>query len=361
MKTKLLNFLVCPVCKERLDLKIFKEENSEIKDGLLLCGCGQFFPIINFIPRMLAGDLRNMLYSQFSSFFSEYKNFLPEEKKNFQIKEESKKKEETSVSFAYEWEKFSEMIKEWKENFNFYFQPIENNDYLREKTVLEIGCGKGRHTFYASKFAKEVVAVDLGKAVDVAFLNNKNSQNIHFIQADIYNLPLKNNFFDFVFCIGVLHHLPTPEQGFKKLANVLKPTGGILIYVYHSFEKGTFKYYLLKFANFFRYFTTKIPHKNLYILCYPIAFLTYLIFILPQKIFFGQHKKSNWPFSGYVGYPFSVILNDTFDRFSAPIENRYSKDQILQWYQKAGLKNIKILGGSGWRLFGSKNSDIILK
>lgn len=353
MKRNLLNYLVCPACKKEFNLKVFKEEDSEVKEGLLLCSCGQFFPIENFIPRILLGDLREMIYLQFPDFFLKYKDSLPKEKINFQIKKEAQKKKETSNSFAYEWEKFSEMIKEWKENFDFYFQPIENKDYLKEKTILEIGCGKGRHTFYAKDFAREVVAVDLGKAVDVAFLNNKNSQNVHFVQADIYSLPFRSNFFDFVFCIGVLHHLPTPEQGFRKLVNVLKNSGGILIYVYHSFSKKTFKYYLLKFANFFRYFTTRIPHKILYILSYPIAFLTYLVFILPQKLLF-KNKKSNWPLAGYIDYPFSVILNDTFDRFSAPIENRYSKEEILQWYQRANLKDVKILGGSGWRLFGKK-------
>jgi SAM-dependent methyltransferase/uncharacterized protein YbaR (Trm112 family) len=361
MKKNLLNFLVCPDCGGNLNLNIFKEENLETKEGVLLCECGQFFPVVNFIPRMLTGDLRGMLYEQFPDFFLEYDNLLPKEKKDFQIKKEAQKKKETSNSFAYEWEKFSEMIKEWKENFDFYFQPLKNTDYLKDKIILEVGCGKGRHTFYASKLAKEIVAVDLGKAVDVAFLNNKNLSNIYFVQADIYNLPFKNNFFDLVFSIGVLHHLPTPEQGFRKLVNVLKNSGDILIYVYHSFEKGTFKYYLLKCANFFRQFTTKISHKILYALCYPVAFLTFLIFILPQKIFFGRRKKSNWPFAGYVGYPFSVILNDTFDRFSAPIENRYSKEEILQWYQRAGLKDIKILGGSGWRLLGNKDFDLILK
>jgi SAM-dependent methyltransferase len=247
------------------------------------------------------------------------------------------------------------MINEWKDNFDFYFQPVSNkNKFLNDKNVLEVGCGKGRHTFYIADIAKNVIAVDFGRAVDVALLNNKNKKNIHFIQADIYNLPFKNNSFDFVFSLGVLHHLPTPEQGFKKLVDLLRNGGGILVYVYHSFPKTTFKYYLLRFVNFFRNFTTRISHDLLYILCYPIAFFSYIIFVLPYKLFFKKIIKNGWPLGLYSNYPFEVLLNDTFDRFSAPIENRYSKEQIEKWYQNSGLKEIVVLGGGGWRIFGVK-------
>ena len=354
MKKEILKLIVCPACKKDFSLKVFDGINEEVEDGLLVCECGQFFPVTNYIPRMLSGDLRPLLYEQFPDFFSKYKDLIPPEKLTNQSTRESESKSKTSKSFAYEWEKFSKMLPEWKKNFDFYFQPIKDKDYLKGKTILEIGCGKGRHTFYASQVAEEVVAVDFGRAVDVAMLNNSDAKNIYFIQADIYNLPFRNNFFDFVFSIGVLHHLPTPEQGFNKILNLLKSGGGVLIYVYHSFSKMTFKYYLLKPVNLFRTLTTKISYNSLYILCYPIAFLSYIILILPYKLFFRRIIKEGWPLGAYADYPFQVILNDTFDRFSAPIENRYSKEQIAKWYKNAGLRDINILGGSGWRVFGEK-------
>jgi SAM-dependent methyltransferase len=354
MKKELLNIIVCPSCKENLELKAFKENEREVQEGVLVCSNGHFFPVVNYIPRLLCRDLRAMLYKQFPDFFSEYKDFLPREEMDQSTSKEAQKKKETSESFAYEWQKFSKMIQEWKKNFDFYFGPVKRLDALKDKTILEVGCGKGRHTFYAAKIAREVVAVDFGRSVDVALLNNKSTTNVHFVQADIYNMPFRNNSFDFIFCLGVLHHLPTPEQGFKKLVDLLATGGGILIYVYHSFSKKTVKYYLLGLVTFIRRFTTRISHKLLYVLCYPIAFFSYLIFILPYKIFFRRFVKNGWPLGSYSEYPFEVILNDTFDRFSAPIENRYSKDQIVKWYQNAELKDINILGGFGWRIFGKK-------
>lgn len=355
MNEDILNFIVCPSCNQKLTIKSFSVESNEIKDGILICECGQFFPVVDYIPRILTGDLRPMLYNQFSDFFSKYKNVLPQEDVVEKISTDVQKKEDTSKSFAYEWQKFSGMLKEWKDNFDFYFEPVKNKEvFLKDKTILEVGCGKGRHTFYVADMAKNVVAIDFGRAVDVALQNNKDKKNIYFIQADIYNLPFKSDSFDFIFSLGVLHHLPTPEHGFKKLVGLLKNRGNILVYVYHSFSKTTFKYYLLKFVNFFRNFTTKISHDLLYILCYPIAFFSYIIFVLPYKIFFKKIIKNGWPLGLYVNYPFEVLLNDTFDRFSAPIENRYSKEEITKWYRNAGLKDIVIFGGGGWRIFGKK-------
>ena len=57
-------------------MKSFHEENGEVEDGLLFCGCGQFFPVVNYIPRILTGDLRPMLYNQFPDFFLKYKDTL---------------------------------------------------------------------------------------------------------------------------------------------------------------------------------------------------------------------------------------------------------------------------------------------
>ena len=65
-------------------------------------------------------------------------------------------------------------------------------------------------------------------------------------------------------------------------------------------------------------------------------------------------SKKAWPLAGYEEYPFQVILNDTFDRFSAPIENRYSKEQVVNWYNNASLEDVNILGGSGWRIVGKR-------
>ena len=326
MKKRLLNFLACPKCQKELNLFILKKEGKEIIEGELTCSfCNKKFPITNGIPRFI-----------------------------FELSKEERK---TQKSFGYEWKKFSEMLPIWKENFKWYFEPCLlpqacGQKILNDKTVLEIGCGKGRHTFYAAQFAKEIIAIDFSPAIDVAKQNNKIVENVYFIQADIYHLPFKPELFDFVYSLGVLHHLPTPEKGFKKILIPLKKNGGVLIYLYHNFPKNNWKYWAIKIVNGIRFITTRLSYPLLYFLCYPLAFLIYIIFIIPYKLFKAENK--HLPFFLYLKYPFRVLLNDTFDRLSAPIENRYYKEEVISWYKNNNLKVVKILGNGGWRIFGYK-------
>jgi len=59
MKRELMNILVCPVCKEKLELKIEEENEKEIVTGSLYCHkCGVHYPISETIPNLLPPDER---------------------------------------------------------------------------------------------------------------------------------------------------------------------------------------------------------------------------------------------------------------------------------------------------------------
>lgn len=49
-----MQILVCPVCKEELELKVDKEEGGEIVTGSLYCSaCNYAYPIVDTIPNLL--------------------------------------------------------------------------------------------------------------------------------------------------------------------------------------------------------------------------------------------------------------------------------------------------------------------
>src|SRR4051812_25137932 len=57
MQRKLLEILVCPVCKGRLDCTETRTINSEIAEGSLECGkCGKNYKITAGIPRFVESD-----------------------------------------------------------------------------------------------------------------------------------------------------------------------------------------------------------------------------------------------------------------------------------------------------------------
>ena len=47
-------------------------------------------------------------------------------------------------------------------------------------------------------------------------------KNISFVNADIFDDVLSDDFFDFIWCNGVLHHTKDPYLAFKTLIKSLK-------------------------------------------------------------------------------------------------------------------------------------------
>lgn len=59
MKKDMLEILVCPGCKGKLDLNVEEENGDEVINGGLYCGkCGERYPIEDSIPNLLPPELR---------------------------------------------------------------------------------------------------------------------------------------------------------------------------------------------------------------------------------------------------------------------------------------------------------------
>jgi ubiquinone/menaquinone biosynthesis C-methylase UbiE len=107
---------------------------------------------------------------------------------------------------------------------------------LKNKVVLDMGCGSGRYSIALSMTgAQKVYGIDLGKksierAAEIA--KRAGVKNVEFQVGDVLNLPFKKDFFDFVFCNGVLHHTENMERGIQEVYRVLKPEGTAFLYLY---------------------------------------------------------------------------------------------------------------------------------
>ena len=107
-----------------------------------------------------------------------------------------------------------------------------------KKDILEVGCGTGQLAIYfALETNNKIVGLD--PTLDSLQLANnfkKKNQinNIEFVNADIFDDVLKDDFFDFIWCSGVLHHTKKPYDGFKILINSLKKEGYVLIGLYNK-------------------------------------------------------------------------------------------------------------------------------
>jgi uncharacterized protein YbaR (Trm112 family) len=60
MKRELMDIIVCPVCRENLELTVTEEKDGEIIIGSLLCRkCDVEYPISDSIPNLLPPDRKD--------------------------------------------------------------------------------------------------------------------------------------------------------------------------------------------------------------------------------------------------------------------------------------------------------------
>lgn len=244
----------------------------------------------------------------------------------------------TALSFGFEWTRFPEMYEHWQQSFLDYMRP-HSPEFFRGRKVLDAGCGNGRFAHHAGKYGANVWAIDLGPAVEVARRNCETLPNVQVLQADLHNPPFEFESFDFIYSIGVLHHLPDPEAAFQRLLRFLKPGGEIQIYLYWKPERQTLKSALLTGVTAIRQVTSRLPHRIQHGLAFPAALLAHVGFVWPYRIFKQipglKRLAEALPMKQYARYPFRVCVNDQLDRFSAPIENRYTKAEAENWMKRA--------------------------
>lgn len=329
---QLLENLRCPGCGGKLSA-------AEDGEGFSCANCSEQFPVTDGIPRMLLKPIREALHGEAAL----------NEAEDPQIR--------TAQSFGYEWNRFPEMYDEWEQSFLDYMYP-HGPDFFRGKKVLDAGCGNGRFAYYAGKYGAEVWAIDLGSAVEVARRNTEPTGRVQVIQADLHRPPFTPESFDFIYSIGVLHHLPDPEAAFQNLLRYLKPEGEIQIYLYWQPEGQPVKRLLLSMVAATRRITTRLPHSAVHTLAFPAAAAAFAMFVWPYRILKAVGLKNlaeKLPMKQYADFRFRVCVNDQLDRFSAPIENRYTRAEVAEWLRRAGLRNPQITASYGWVGTGTKS------
>lgn len=100
--------------------------------------------------------------------------------------------------------------------------------HIPEGKIVDVGCLDGSliYAIKRLKGSRDIIGVDIAPAS--LKLAKQNHPDIQFVQADVTNLPFKNDSFDGVLCTQVIEHLVEPKKALNELYRILK-VGGTLI------------------------------------------------------------------------------------------------------------------------------------
>lgn len=347
MRRNHLAYIKDPETLEPLTLSSsFEKHDEQLISGILESG-KNWYPIINGVPRLLIGKLRTNLLQEHHAFLKQYRQELPAH-----IMEEWQRiidtipdlnaflrhQKKTAESFAYEWKYIYKENDYEKQNFFHFAGPYVTEENIKGKKTLDIGCGSGRFTKWAALSGTEVsFGSDLGETVEVAYEMTKDIPNACIVQADIYHMPFKDTF-DLSYSIGVLHHLPKPQEGFSRLPKTLKQGGEMVIWVYNRRNNARAIYFYEPLRSILK----KLPKPILFKFSHIPGFTVHLINLFGkflENIGLGNIAKK-LPFAYYANFPFNMKLNDAFDVLATPKSNYYRVEEVKKWFSEADLRNI---------------------
>ncbi|HOY32800.1 MAG TPA: methyltransferase domain-containing protein [Bacteroidales bacterium] len=336
MEHSLLQILRCPLTKKELRLQVLSEFERkygnrtirEIKDGVLFSDAGLIFPVIDGIPRMLIEA-----FEDYAAWFEQnYPDYETAKKDILQkypglIAHCLRKNRRTKKSFALEWSllNYKKQDKIWHDDAQgieelFFRESLESPTSLKEKSVIDVGCGHGLNTTAVGKYCKNIVGVELGRAVENAYANNT-LENVSFVQADLQFLPFAENTFDLLLSGGVIHHTTNTELSFCQVETILIPGGKICLWLYHPVND-----FLHNAIDALRRVTSKLPVR--------LQFFLYLIFIFPVTYSVKRIKgrRINW----------REEMIDLMDSLSPEFRWEHTHDEAASWLQKKGYSDIRI-------------------
>lgn len=254
--------------------------------------------------------------------------------------------EKTVESFGQEWTKFDQFDeKELLDIGNDYFDIVPESILDPTSTIaLDMGCGSGRWSKYLSSRVKAIEAIDPSDSVYGAKHYLAPEENVRVSQASANNIPFDDESFDFVFSLGVLHHMPDTLDGLRQCVNKLKSRGYLLIYLYYALDNRGFIYKtIFKSSTLVRKTISKFPRSLKHFSCDLIGLLVYWPLSRLAWLFrkLGLSFWSSVPLAYYHDKSFKILRNDALDRFGTPLEKRFSRDEITTMLEESGMTNIE--------------------
>ena len=255
------------------------------------------------------------------------------------------KHQETVDGFGDEWERFDQTgmtEADGREIFESYFSIFPWDDLPKDAIGFDLGCGSGRWAMAVAPRVGKLHCIDPSVAINVARRNLKEHSNCEFHNTGVDAIPVPENSMDFGYSLGVLHHIPDTKAALVSCVNKLKPGAPFLLYLYYAFDNRPVWFRLLwQISELIRWQVSRMPHGLRYVMSQIIAALIYWPLARFARLaeLLGADVK-NYPLAIYRHWGFYVMRTDALDRFGTRLEQRFSRIEIEEMMDSAGLERI---------------------
>src|SRR3990167_2046661 len=163
---------------------------------------------------------------------------------------------------------------------------IKFRDGRYSDKVLDVGCGTG---FVSQLFPNfDITGIDISDGM-------LERNQYKWVKASAESIPFPDNYYDFVVCRSLLHHLDEPSEGLEEMFRVLKPGGSFVCWdPNHNIVYETIRH-IFQHTDRFSHLHKSFNDKEL--------------FSMIEEAGFGINERK---YIGYLAYPslgFPEIIN----------------------------------------------------
>jgi SAM-dependent methyltransferase len=271
--------------------------------------------------------------------------------------------DETVDGFGAEWQRFNQSDLDDAESrriFAEYFSLMPLASLPTGAVGMDVGCGSGRWARLVAAQVGALHAVDASaEALGVARRNLASFTNVEFHNNSVDSLPCADGSLDFVYSLGVLHHVPDTAAGIQACVRKLKPGAPFLVYLYYALDNRPVWFReLWKVSDRLRRRVsaldvgprTRVAEVIAATVYWPLARLSRLAEMVGID-------PAPFPLSAYRRHSYYTLRTDALDRFGTKLEQRFTRAQIDAMLRNAGLENIRFRDESAfWCAVGTKAS-----
>ena len=258
---------------------------------------------------------------------------------------------ETAEAFATSWNNLPRGSVYTRAQVEDWLAPVTEKE-IRGKHVLELGCGNGSLMVHVAAWKPaSVEGVDLGASVSSAERNMRETgfERFKITQADL--TTFSSNGADFVYSIGVLHHLQEPAEGFKAVLANVKPGGHFHCWVYAREGNNV----IVRIVDPLRKLASRLPWWiTKYLVATPLVVPYYIYAKILRRL-----RNVSWlrklPLYNYSLWiaerDFAFFRHVAFDQLVTPQTTYVDRATIASW-----LTDPRIVPGSSYTIFRNGNS-----